>query len=60
MSADIVEQQPTHLMPNSGLAFTADVDGQLSDLFNQFWSNSAMTPQQATAQFARIIGNADS
>jgi glucose/mannose transport system substrate-binding protein len=60
MSADIVEQQPTHLMPNSGLAFTADVDGQLSDLFNQFWSNSAMTSQQATAQFARIIGNADS
>ena len=43
-------------VPNAALAFNNDVAGQLTDVVSQFWTNPSVTSQQATHQFAAIIG----
>ena len=46
-------------MPNTALAFSPDVAGQVTDLITQFFNSTTMTPEAATAAFAKIIANAD-
>jgi glucose/mannose transport system substrate-binding protein len=51
---------PANQMPNAALAFSLDVDGQVTDLITSFFNNPNMSAAEATKQFARIIANADS
>ena len=46
-------------MPNAALAFSPDVDGQVTDLITQYFNSTTMTAETATAAFAKIIANAD-
>jgi len=46
-------------LPNTALAFSNDVEGQLQDLFTQFWTNPEMKPEDAAKQFSDIVASAD-
>ncbi|KGM32756.1 hypothetical protein P409_19590 [Inquilinus limosus MP06] len=46
-------------LPNTALAFSSDVEGQLQDLITQFWTNPEMKPEEAAKQFSEIVANAD-
>ena len=55
----IIDGGPANQMPNSALAFSSDVDGQISDLITSYFNSTTMTADAATAAFAKIIANAD-
>ena len=46
-------------LPNTALAFSNDVEGQLQDLITQFWTSPEMKPEDAAKQFSEIVANAD-
>ena len=55
----IIDGGAANQMPNSALAFSSDVDGQITDLITSYFNSSTMTADAATAAFAKIIANAD-
>jgi len=55
----IIDGGSANQMPNSALAFSSDVDGQISDLITSYFNSTTMTADAATAAFAKIIANAD-
>lgn len=55
----IIDGGAANQMPNSALAFSSDVDGQVTDLITSYFNSSTMTADAATAAFAKIIANAD-
>jgi glucose/mannose transport system substrate-binding protein len=57
LTTEVAAADPAHLLPNNGLAFPPDTDGQLSDLVSQFWGTPGMTAQQAATQFGSIIAD---
>ena len=55
----IIAGGPANQMPNSALAFSPDVDGQVTDLITSYFNSTTMTADAATAAFAKIIAAAD-
>ena len=55
----IIDGGPANQMPNTALAFSSDVDGQITDLITSYFNSTTMTAEAATAAFAKIIANAD-
>lgn len=54
----IMAEGPAHQLPHFLLSFTPDVLGQINDVLAQYWSHPDMTAEEATRQFAVIVGNA--
>lgn len=52
---EFVRKAPDAILPNWQLSFSADAEGQITDLVSNFWSSSSMTAAQATKDFAAII-----
>ncbi|MBL4597661.1 MAG: carbohydrate ABC transporter substrate-binding protein [Rhizobiaceae bacterium] len=47
------------ILPDGNQVLSADTQGQLEDLFVEFWNDTKITPEAAQANFAKIIGDAD-
>ncbi len=47
-----------NLVPSTDTLITPDTNTQLEDLHNQFYSDMSITPEDAQARFAKIIGAA--
>ena len=57
--ADSNDSQTFRTDTNTALAFSSDVDGQITDLITSYFNSTTMTAEAATAAFAKIIANAD-
>ena len=47
------------LLPSTDVLITPDTTNQINTLFTEFFADPSMTPEDAQAQFVRIIGNAE-
>ena len=48
-----------NILPDGNQVLSADTQGQLEDLFVEFWNDTKITPEAAQATYAKIIGDAD-
>ncbi|MEM7443737.1 MAG: ABC transporter substrate-binding protein [Pseudomonadota bacterium] len=47
-------------LPNMALAFSNDVEGQITDLVTEYWNDPGMSAEEAAERFSDIVANADS
>lgn len=55
---ELLKNPDAPVKPRNAL-LSADGDGQIQDVISQFWNNPEMTAEEAQAQFADVIANAD-
>lgn len=48
-----------NILPSGDMNLTPDTQGQIEDLMVEFWNNPEMSADEAQAQYADIIANAD-
>ncbi len=52
-------KNPDNVLPSSEQAYSPDTQGQMEDLWVQFFNDPSMTPADAQAQYVEIVQNAD-
>jgi glucose/mannose transport system substrate-binding protein len=51
-------EDPNNILPTGAQVMQRDTVNQIRDLYNEFFTNSAMTVDQAQASFVDILKNA--
>ncbi|MFC0406895.1 ABC transporter substrate-binding protein [Roseomonas elaeocarpi] len=59
LGAEIIAQHPENLLPNVGMAYNADAEGQLGDLMIRYWTTPRMTAKDAAAELSDIVAGAE-
>ena len=50
---------PDNVLPSSEQTFTGDTQGEMDDLWQQFFSDTSISVEAAQARYVEIIANAD-
>lgn len=52
-------EDPANILPDGTQVLSSDTTQQIDDLISEFWATPEMTPADAQARYAKLIGDAD-